>query len=254
MFTGLELDRGDFRGRLHFSELSKDRGPRVETAARWLDSFFGTHIDHVSFKATFALHDGPRPLPYPGQDGYQRHLVHATSSNILGHIRYVLRGFNQIDVRSVFDHTGNARERMYSNWGLDTARFRINQRRRKGKTGYPEAVLHPIKFQSSAPAQATTLDEAINAEFLQLTDLLLGSAAQALNFLPTEGRQGRRQLARTVTEEMASRFGRPAYVFSRRQRHFSVSLYPDSLGRMYAANPVRRPVQLPVEQLQLGPI
>lgn len=236
-YTTLQMLREGYAGRLHFTDLGV-RGERFEVAKRWVETFFSSFIDTASFKGTFALHDGPIALPYPGDNGYQRHAVQSTSSNLVGHVRWVLPHFDALEIHPVFDGTDNFRERMYLRLAVDQAGFRINERRRRGRRRYPAVAFGDISFRSSEPAAATTLDEAIDAEFLQLTDLLLGATAQALRFLPSGGTLGRRRLAARVHDEIALRFGSPWYMFNRHLRHFSVSLYPDRLGRMYAANPL----------------
>ncbi|MGE0230141.1 MAG: hypothetical protein AB7U23_16705 [Dehalococcoidia bacterium] len=127
----------------------------------------------------------------------------------------------------------------------------MNERHRKGRKGYPLVQLVDPTFSSSDHRKATDLEEAITAEFLQLTDVLLGATAQALDFLPTPGKLGRRLLARRVTDEIALRAGHPAYLFNRHIRHFSVSLYPDERGRMYAATPPPASVTQQGRQLTL---
>lgn len=251
MYTSLQLLRDGFPGRVHFTSL-KDHGPAAETARRWVGEFFAQHIEFASFKATFALHDGPRRLPYPGEPDYQRHAVQSTSSNLVGHLRYVLKNQPLVAVRCAFDGTGNARERYYGAWGVAEARFRMNRRHRKGRKGYPLTQLLDPTFSSSDHRKAATLEEAITAEFLQFTDILLGASAQALNFLPTPGKLGRRVLASRVTDEIASRMQQPTYRFNRHVRHFSVSLYPDARGRMYAANPVKAPAATSGHQFPLS--
>jgi hypothetical protein len=237
MFTSLQMLRGDFEGRVHFSQIRS--GTRHEVARRWMDAFFGTHVEHASFKATFALHDGPKALPYPGDEGFQRHFIRSLSSNLVGHVRYTRRNLDRLHLRPVFDRTGNGVERWRGQWGVDFANNRINQRRIDGKRGYPEATFEPVTYQTSDIREAESNEQAINAEFLALTDLLLGASAQALMFLDGERKAGRRQLASRIEEEIAKRYGRDIYIFNRAQRHFSGSLYPDDFGRMYAANPAR---------------
>lgn len=251
LFTSMQMERGNYDGRLHFTDLG-ERGPRADVARSWVDSFFRTHIQYVSFKGTFALHDGPLPLPYPGDDGFARHWVHSTSSNLLGHLRYTLAGRDSIVVRPVFDGTDLASERAQDSEAVVTTQFRMNERRRQGKSKYPHTLISPPTFQSSDHRLAASLDEAINANFLQLVDLLLGATSQALNYRTVEGKQGRRVLARRITEEMALRVGSPEWVFSRFLRHFSVSLYPDARGRMYAATTEKRVPGRSGQQLRLA--
>jgi hypothetical protein len=251
LYSALQIRRGDFRSRIH-SLRTANGGPLLELAAGWLDAFFADFIDRVSFKATFALHDGPLPLPYPGDDLFQRHWVKSTKANLLGHVRWVLHDYDLVMLRPVFDGTDNARERMHLGLGVDDARFQMNERRRKGKRGYPEAIIRPVEFQTSDPRLVTTLEEAIRSDMLQLTDLLLGATADALTFRPGAMKNGRRHVAARVTDEMARRYGRSPYAFQRHQRHFSVSLYPDAMGRTYSANPPPKVASSGGRQLKLS--
>jgi len=256
VFSTLQLLRDGYPGRIHSSDVPQ-RGPRFDVIARWLDAFFTEFVEYASFKASFFLHDGPLPLPYPGDELFQRHWVKSTKANLLGHLRWVYPNRDLVLVRPVFDGTGHARERMYGQLGVDDAQYQINERVRKGKPGYSPTFFSQVVFQSSDPDLATTLEQAIHAELLQLVDLLLGVSADAMQFRPGAGKAGRRRLARRATDEIADRFGRSPFAFQRHQRRFSVSLYPDAHGRMYAANPERldRPVdgtQLPLLSIGSG--
>ena len=132
MYWALQAARGNFDGRIHYRKISGRRGPLFDAAQGVVQTFFTQFIRNASFKATFALHDGPRPLAYPGDDEYQRHAVNSTSSNIVGHVRYVLREFDLLLLRPVFDGTDNARERHYFQWGVESASHKLN---RPGKVG-----------------------------------------------------------------------------------------------------------------------
>lgn len=233
-YVHLQMLRDGYEGRIHSTKIQNDRGPMFEVGARWIDAFFTELIEHASFKATFAFHNGPLYLPYPGDEGFQQHWVMSTKSNLIGHIRWVLTELDLLGVRPVFDGSGDAREEHYLRWGVERAQFEINERRRKGKP-YPATFFSDVDFHSSDHRHASSLDDAINAEFLQLTDLLLGAAADALEFRPGAHRNGRRRLARHVSEQIAVRYGYRPFAFQQHLRHFSVSLYPDARGRMYAA-------------------
>ncbi len=235
-FASYETLRGDFRGRIHSSKIP-DRGKLHDIAEAWLAAFFDVHIEHISFKATFAFQDDPRPLPYTGEESFQKHWVMSTKANALAHIRYVDRDGDLVIARTVFDQTGNAQERLWSQWGIDTAQYEIGERRRKGMK-YPHTEFSHVSFWDSDPRRATSLEARINAIGLELTDLLLGVTADALQFRPGSSKIGRRHLARKITDEIAERFGFRSLRLSRYHRHFSVSLYPDLFGRTYAANPV----------------
>lgn len=249
LYARLQLLRGEFGGRLHYAEIRK-RERQATVANDWVEAFFDSFIEQVSFKATFALHDGPLPLPYPRDERYQQHMVNSTSSNMVGHVRWVLPKFDELSILPIFDRTGNAREQMYYERAVDTARYRINERHRKGKKGYAHTDIAPVAFQSSDHRQAQDMDTAVNAELLQLTDLLLGATSDALELRPATGKAGRRRLALRITDQMALRTGHRPYQFNRFIRHFSVSLYPDVYGRMYSAIP-ERPYAEPAEQLSL---
>ena len=245
MFADLQAARNGFTGRVHFGPLP-DGGPRVETALRWFDDFFVKHVKRASFKGTFALHDGPRRLPYPGELLYQRHAVNSLRANVVGHVRYVFPEADALHLRPVHDGTGDAHERMYIGLAFVAAQQRINSRHGRGQRGYPAARFDEVTFQSSDSRIAADHAARVDAELLQLTDLLLGAMAQALRFLPTSGKLGRRRLARDVTEQLASYLKHPVYNFDRTRRHFSVSLYPDERGLMYSPKPPPR--TLPTER------
>lgn len=241
LYSSLQVARDGFGGRMKSTRLPT-KGPHYKVAQRWLDDFFAGHIEHVSFKGTFAYHEGVIPLPYRSKDpAYEKHLIRSTSSNVVGHVRWVLRELDTLHVRPVFDTIGNGREQWFLRWGMMEAAGRINRRNGRGKRGYPLSTFDPIDFQSGNPTEATTLDEAINAELLQLTDLLLGATADALKIRPALDDRGRLVVAGRVTDEMAARFERGPFAFSRYLRHMSISLYPDAHGRMYAPTVVRTP-------------
>ena len=136
----------------------------------------------------------------------------------------------------VFDRTDSLLWRMGYSLGFVAAQYRINERHRAGITGYPVMTSKPLVFRRSDPAQAATLDERIDAEILQLVDVLLGATAESLRFLLGRGTHGRRFLGRRITEELAERLGVAEYLVGHPLRHFSVSLWPDDRNRMYAPN------------------
>ena len=162
-------------------------------------------------------------------------------SNVVGLTRYALHSNRGLHVRPALDGTDNERVQGVFVAGIIAAQDRINRRHRAGKKRYPLMRLDPVVFRSSDPRKARTLDKAIDAEFLQLTDLLLGATAQSLEFLPSKSHLGRLRLAKPITLAIAKRAGSPAYLFDRHLRHYSVSLWPDECHRMYAAIPPRKP-------------
>lgn len=142
LYWSLEALRGNYPERIHSTSIKNANQQQFQVAQRWVESFFNSHIPHLSFKATFALQDGPLVLPYPSDDDYQKHWVKSTKSNALAHIRYVYRKAHLVRVQPVFDWSDNGVERNWSQIGIDNAEFEIGERRRKGKQ-YPETSFQP---------------------------------------------------------------------------------------------------------------
>lgn len=234
--------RDGYRGEIHFAEIKGDSGQQAQfrVATRWIEFFFTSLVAETPFKATVALHEGPKPLPYP-DDGfsYLRHMLAGTRHTFVGLTRFALTGYDSIDVDPVFDDTGNARIRDAYQWAVDQFAHRATQRRLDGDKRYPIVKAGRARFVTSDPAAAAA-DEADDCELVQLTDVLLGAAQQALELSEASRHSGRVYLAQEVAAGMAKYWGRSRLRYSVRARNFTVSLWPDRFGFLYPALPARR--------------
>lgn len=239
----LRAERRGYSGEVHFSEIRGDTGQqeRFAVASRWVAKFFSDLIDEAPFKATFAIHDGPRPIPYPDQRiAYLKHMLAGTRMTFVGLTRFALRGWDTIHVDPIFDATGNDAIRRAYERSVEHFAHRANQRRVDGDQRYPFVKYSPARFLASDSRQVAP-DDQDDAELLQLTDILLGAAQHALEFRHTSKHSGRLQLARDVASGMAAHWGGSQLRYARRARNFTVTLWPDKFGFAYPALPSRRP-------------
>lgn len=239
----LRQERAGFKNEIHFAEVRGASGQQAiyRVARRWVRVFFEELIDELAFKAAVAVHDGPKPIPYPDEGlAYFRHMLLGTRHTFVGLTRFALTGFDSIEVDPVFDNTGNASIRRAYSWAVDQFVYRANRRRRDGDLRYPYVTARRPRFVDSTPGLGDG-DIADDQELLQLTDVLLGAAETSLEFRQATRKAGRLQLAADVTAGMARHWGGSVFTYSRRARHFTVTLWPDRYGFLYPALPSRRP-------------
>lgn len=234
--------RNGFDDEIHFVNVkaASKHSKLFLAAQRWIQLFFDElNTQECSFKATLALHAGPLHVPYADEEQWPKHLVRSTSHTIVGLTRFTRSRYDALHITPIFDATDNLVHRGLYQRGVDFFARRSNRRRDAGNRKYPYIRTVPIEYRSSNPADATGMEERIDAEFLQLTDLLLGSAEQALG-LRAGMNDGRLALADNLAQLMAQTWGAPAYRYGQRARSFSVTLWPDRFGLPYAAVPVRK--------------
>jgi hypothetical protein len=109
----------------------------------------------------------------------------------------------------------------------------FTERRLKAGKSYPLTVVSPSEFVDSKPSSSDA--RWADSELVQLCDLLLGGACDALELPGRSPKTGRLRLARPVASVLAEALQVPWFQHIEVHRRFSVSVYPDNFNLAYPA-------------------
>ena len=227
--------RHNYRDEIHFRDIRGARGsPAFMVARDWISDYLQFALKGCPFKA-FIAEDGPtRSLPYPGDEVYEEHLLRSSKAAFKGGIAWSYYNESQLRLEIVYDDTDSVVERRVAAALPSYVQSDINTRRLSSPKRYPCVRIGKVRFVASDPHQVDT-DEWIDAEFIQLADLLLGASFAALEVTAQPDRQGRKRLARSIMGILGDTLQAPWFQQVPVHRRFSVSIYPDKNNLAYPA-------------------
>jgi hypothetical protein len=225
-----------FYDEIHHREI-KAGTPQDKTflvAQEWLRSYFSRFVKGCSFKAFIVDYEGSQHFPFPGETGFPEHLERSTVSAFLGALAWSFPKEEQIRLRLVSDETDNELERQVLRDLPHVLATKWNQRQMSKTKRGPWMRASEVEFVSSDP-KAVGSDQAIDSEFVQLCDVLLGACFDALQLVEPPSKNGRRVLSKSVLGVIGETIKVPWLQQVPVHRRFSVSLYPDAHNFAYPA-------------------
>jgi hypothetical protein len=241
--------RTEFLGEIHYTEIKGTKGKAFRVAQAWLSSYFQHALVHCPFKAFFVEQEGVRKFPYPGDSGYPEHAAQSLLSAFVAGIAWSYSKAPSIELRPIFDSTDNELDLRLARDMPDCLEAEVSTRRVTAGRPYPLMSVQTTRFVDSNPLASGPFWA--DSELIQLCDLLLGAALDAIDDSGRSPKTGRLKLARSVSEVLAETLQTPWFQQIPVHRRFSVSIYPDDFNMAYPAalrraNFERQQPQLPL--------
>ena len=230
--AALTLARGSYAGRLHFVELrDKGRGHKAAVARAWFNLFLGQLAQDCYYKCMIADTQSPAFQPERFAQPYQLYNYTAALA-VFGGLVWSLRHYDGVRLRVFSEFRTRPRDDDFASALPREVARRAALKRRRSPGACPE-VLAPIglvRTIAGDPARVPA-DLAGHCEFIQLTDLLTGAVAQALN---ARAQQRVKLDLAAVTAGLIEDTRRPPWRQDKHlHRRFSVSCFPNARGGFY---------------------
>jgi hypothetical protein len=221
--------RRGYTGRIHFVALRDNaRNPKAQIAAEWLRLYFRELSGFCFYKCMIADTHAPGFDPARFPKPFQLY-NHTATLAVFGGVVWSLKPYDEVTLELYSEKISRPDEDNFSTY-LPSEIVR-RARRRKASAG-PVVVVPggQVTLVPGNPRQATP-EMAGHCEFIQLTDLLTGAVAQALNAPATQQvKLDLGQMAAGWIEDSRRPPWRQQHDLHRR---FSVSCYPDARGGFY---------------------
>lgn len=258
VFRKLQELRHGHQSRIEYREIEAQRGPKFEVAKRWLDWFKNEGVGFCTFKVFAVDQESFGRFPYRGDPDWPFHIMQNTLTSFVAGITWSLGRPNGILLDIVCDSSGDegflaALDELPRRLKLDFRQRRLAQRQRmqdarsRGESRrsklFPMVRVHgKVRLHSSNPLKATPGYED-ETEFIQLTDVILGSLWDAIQARKVDerGKAGRIRLRREWLELYRSQSGPEWGQRLPYYRRVSVSIYPDENRRAYPATVLAEP-------------
>jgi hypothetical protein len=227
----------DYQGEIHFNQIkgASRQNKAFQVARGWLECYFREALGRCPFKAFAVDQNGPRPFPYPGADRYATHAARSLQTAFLAGIAWSYGNFDKVILQPVFDASDSELDLTIAQSFPSRLQSAVSDKCVLEGKNYPMVEVHSVKFVDSNP-MASEVDWA-DSELIQLCDLLLGAAFDALKFRgkTRNTKTGRLRLAKSVGQVLKETLVTPWFQQIRVHRRFSVSLYPDKFNMSYPA-------------------
>ncbi len=229
---------------LHFTKLRGKTGPRANCIHRWLKIYLGFsdycyyHCLAVDTRSTSFQHDR-------FSDAYHVYNYFARTA-MVGGIAWSMKGQSKIKLSFYSDAKRRPQRDNFAEYIPGAVQTAIHQKRQTKPGNYPEIDLthrHVILVDSNPQSVTAELQSA--SEFIQLTDLLTASVAQAI--IASSGIQAKVNMGQMLASWIEDTRKPPWLQTNELHRRFSLSCFPNDKGEFY--NPVLAVSQR--DQLQL---
>ena len=225
----LSRARRGYNGRIHFVDLRDNaRNPKSKIAGEWIRLYFGDLSRYCFYKCMIA--DTQAPSFDPSRFPKPFHLYNRTATlAIFSGIVWSLKHYDEV-VLSLFSEsiTRPAEDNFTAYLPGEVAR-----RARLRKPGACPRIVVPsgsVTLVTGDPRKAAPEMKG-HCEFIQLTDLLTGAVAQALNAQASQ--QVKLDLGQIAAGWIEDSRQPPWHQQHDLHRRFSVSCYPDAKGGFY---------------------
>ena len=227
--AALAAARRGYTGRIHFVELRDNaRSPKARIAADWLRLYFGELAGYCFYKCMIA--DTRAPAFNPARFPKAFHLYnHTATLAVFGGIVWSLKAYDEVALELYSEGITRPDEDNFCTYLPDE----LVRRARRRKPGAGPRVTVPggrVTLVPGDPRQAEP-ELAGHCEFIQLTDLLTGAVAQALNAPATQ--QVKLDLGQMAAGWIEDARRPPWHQQHDLHRRFSVSCFPDARGGFY---------------------
>jgi hypothetical protein len=235
---------------IEYRDIKSEHSPNFKVADRWLKWFKSEGVSFCTFKVFAIDQEGFRPFPYRGDSEYPSHIWRNTLSSFVAGITWTLGHPKGILLDVICDSSGDkdfldALETLPRDLRMDfflrrqrqaerSEQLRLNGQQSRLRQYPMVRVRGKVQTLSSNPMNSEPGFEE-ETEFIQLTDVLLGSIWDAVirRQASERGRAGRLRLRREWVKDEQSllAWDRRLPLF----RKVSVSIYPDENGFAYPA-------------------
>jgi hypothetical protein len=225
----LAAARAGYAGRIHFVDLRDNaRNPKARIAADWLRLYFGELSDDCFYKCMIA--DTHAPGFDPARFPRPYHLYnHTATLAVFGGLVWSLKPYDTITLAVYSEQLSRPADDDF----VTFLPSEVVRRARRRPPGAGPRVAVPGGRVTLVPGDprhvAPELRE--HCEFIQLTDLLTGAVAQALNAPATQ--QVKLDLGQLAAGWIADSRRPPWRQQHHLHRRFSVSCYPNARGGFY---------------------
>ena len=232
--AALARARQGYTGRIHFVELRDNaRSPKARIAAAWLRLYFGELADGCFFKCMIVDTRAPRFNPARFPQPFQLY-NHAAALAVFGGVVWSLKAYDAVTLALYSERITRPDDDPFSTF-LPSELARRAGRRKPGagpRVARPRVAVPGgrVTLVPGDPRQAEP-QLAGHCEFIQLTDLLTGAVAQALNAPATQ--QVKLDLGQIAAGWIEDSRRPPWRQHHHLHRRFSVSCYPDARGGFY---------------------
>jgi hypothetical protein len=227
--AALAAARQGYTGRIHFVELRDNaRSPRARIAADWLRLYFSELAGGCFFKCMIVDTQAPRfnPARFPRPF----HLYnHTAALAIFGGLVWSLKAYTEVTLALYSERITRPDDDPFSTF-LPSEVLRRAGRRQSGARPSVVVPTGRVTLVPGDPRQAEP-ELVVHCEFIQLTDLLIGAVAQALNAPATQ--RVKLDLGQIAAGWIEDSRRPPWRQHHHLHRRFSVSCYPDARGGFY---------------------
>jgi hypothetical protein len=227
--AALAAARQGYAGRLHFVELRDNaRNPKARIAAAWLRLYLGELSQYCFYKCMIA--DTQAPAFDPARFPQPYHLYnHTALLAVFGAVTWSLTQYDDVELALYSERLSRAAADRFTT-DLPRELLRRARRRKPGARPRLSVPAAEVALVPGDPRQAAPELQG-HCEFIQLTDVLTGAVAQALNAQAAQRvKLDLGQLAAAWIEDARQPPWRQRQHLHRR---FSVSCFPNAQGGFY---------------------
>jgi hypothetical protein len=228
--AALNSARRGYDGRIHFVELRDNaRNPKSAIAAEWVRLYFGELCGYCFYKCMIAdTHAPGYSTSRFAQQPYQLYNRTATLAVFSGLV-WSLKGYDEVTLELFSERITRPEDDPFEAYLASE----LPRRARLRKPGACPRVRVPagrVRLVEGDPRKAPEAMKG-HCEFIQLTDLLTGAVAQALNAPATQ--RVKIDLGQMAAGWIEDSRRPPWHQQHDLHRRFSVSCYPDAKGGFY---------------------
>jgi len=221
--------RGGYDGRIHFVDLRDNaRSPKAKVAAEWVRLYFGDLSRYCAYKCMIADTQAPGfnaarfPKPF--------HLYnHTALLAIFGGIIWSLKPYDEVELALFSESITRPADDPFAVY-LPRELARRSRRRKPGAGPRIRVSAASVALVPGDPRQIAP-ELRGHCEFIQLTDLITGAVAQALNAQASQ--RVKLDLGAIAAGWIEDSRRPPWHQQHDLHRRFSVSCYPDAKGGFY---------------------
>ncbi len=227
--AALAQARRSYAGRIHFVDLRDNaRNPKARIALEWIRLYFGDLSRYCYYKCMIA--DTQAPGFDPARFPKPFHLYnHTALLAVFGGIAWSLRRYDAVELSLFSERVSRPADDRFTTY-LPGELIRRARRRKPGAGPRIAVPAGQVTLVAGDPRQAEPEMQG-HCEFIQLTDVITGAVAQALNAQASQ--RVKLDLGRIAAGWIEDSRQPPWRQHKHLHRCFSVSCYPDARGGFY---------------------
>lgn len=228
VYQSLLLKRGDYDGQIHYSDLrDKSSSKSKSVAQEWMKTYFQELVDSCPYKC-FVIEFGSPHLRSQHKHDMNQLYNFGSEQAIYGGLCWFFANIKEIELSIYYEIISKPNDDNLQEYLLDLL---ANKSRKNFKC--PVVYIPEMKFHTlSGNPKKVNQEERIHCEFLQLTDLLTGSINNALT--ASASQEVKNELSLDAARYIEDVKLVPWFQEHNLHRKFSVSIYPDKNGRVFA--------------------